>query len=98
MNLLHVSEVREKPILSQIRATLLATTLAVAGCVAPKAAPPPPQPKQNLSGEKQDIDNPIFITLVGLSAEIQVLMECDTTSRSLQSIWEIVTKGLKEIN
>lgn len=44
-----------------------------------------------------NIDDPVFIALVGISAEIQAAMECKD-NRSLQFIWETVSKRLQEMN
>lgn len=45
-----------------------------------------------------DIDNPVFITLVGVAAELQLDIEYNKESRSLQYIWEVVSERLIENN
>jgi len=45
-----------------------------------------------------DIDNPIFITLIGISAEIQVWIDYSPENRSLQFVWETVSAKLNEMN
>lgn len=44
-----------------------------------------------------DIDNPIFISLVGISAELQSELEYNPEKRSLDYIWQSTSNRLKEI-
>lgn len=99
MNLLRASEVTVTPVLARIRAILLTTALAVTGCISSQQSPQSSLTSHSPRSElvDVDIDNPIFIALVGLSAELQAWMASDPDSRSLQYIWETVVTRMKEM-
>jgi len=101
MNFFHTPVAAETPTFSRIRAAMLAISLAVTGCISPQQAPrsaPTNNALWNELTDNVDIDDPIFIALVWLSAELQAWMEWDPKSRSLQYIWETVTKRMQEMN
>lgn len=85
---------------SGTHALIAAIALSLSACVWP-------QNNQNYSNNQHpyqskeeteyDIDNPLFIALVSISAEVQASMEC-SENRSLQFVWETVSQRLQEMN
>jgi len=80
--------------LTNIRSLVTAIALSITACVSPQNHQFPTKADKIT---ECDIDNPLFITLVWLSAELQASMECDPNSRSLQYVWTTVMSRMKEV-
>jgi len=92
-----LSEKVSKSPLSRIRTLMMAIALSVSSCISPQNNQWNTPSFKTVEVTECDIDNPVFIALVSIGAEVQAGIECPE-NRSLRFVWETCSSRLQEMN
>jgi len=92
-----------RSVFSGPRAVILTFALSLMGCIAPQVSTTqstknPFRSEQIEEKDATDIDNPVFIALVSIGAELKFKLKPNSTPQTLQSLERYISERLEEMN